>query len=84
MGLVDDQPFLLQAEQRLADGPAADIQHAGEVVLDQPAPRRQPPGQNRLPNGIDHVVHKDAALARLEGLFRMTHSGCLQLTAALA
>ena len=82
----DDQPFLLEAEQRLADRPAAHRELACEVVLDQSRARRELAGQNRFADGIDDVVHEDAALARLDGLVEgaIGHEDCLQFAGAFA
>ncbi len=63
MGLVDDQALLLELEQRLADRSAADVELAGEIVLDQPRAGRELAGQDGFADRVDDVVHQDATLA---------------------
>jgi hypothetical protein len=81
MGLVDDEALLLQAEDRLADRPAADIELGGEVILDQPHAGGELSAEDRLAYGIGDVVHEDAPLARPERqAVRIRHRFCLQST----
>ena len=60
VGLVDDEALLLQLEERLADRAAADVEHPGEVVLDQPLAGGDAAGEDRLAHRVDDVVHQDA------------------------
>ena len=41
MGFVNDEAFLLEPRERLPDRPPADVQHAGQFVLDEPRARRE-------------------------------------------
>ena len=86
MRLVDDEAFLLELEERLADRAAAHVQHPREVVLDQPRTGGEAPGEDRLADRVDDVVHQHAPAARRgkRVLEAVLHRSCLQSTSHAA